>query len=169
MAERIKLGGLWLNKTRDGREYLTGKLSPSVKILIFKNNFRSADNQPSHIMYLAPVETEEGAAARNAAADTGESFFSSELADAADREADHENDDEPADDHRPAAQQPRAGAPPRPGAPRPAAGAGTGRPSGPPEPPAGRVGKPGAEAAPARRPASPEPDDLSDVEDPFGE
>jgi hypothetical protein len=60
MAERIKLGGLWLNRTRDGREYLSGKLSPTVKILIFPNDFKSGENQPSHVMYLAPIEQEEG-------------------------------------------------------------------------------------------------------------
>jgi len=59
MAERIKLGGLWLNRTKDGREYLSGRLSPTVKILIFQNDFKTNENQPSHVMYLAPVETEE--------------------------------------------------------------------------------------------------------------
>jgi len=58
-TDRIKLGGLWLNRSKDGREYLTGKLSPTVKILIFKNDFKTTDNQPSHVMYLAPVEQEE--------------------------------------------------------------------------------------------------------------
>ena len=58
-TDRIKLGGLWVNKSKDGREYLTGKLSPTVKILIFKNDFKTTDNQPSHVMYLAPVETDE--------------------------------------------------------------------------------------------------------------
>jgi hypothetical protein len=59
MADRIKLGGLWLNRTRDGREYLTGKLSPTVRILIFQNDFKTNENSPTHVMYLAPVETEE--------------------------------------------------------------------------------------------------------------
>jgi len=59
MAERIKLGGLWLNRTRDGREYLSGKLSPTVKLLIFPNDFKSGENQPSHVMYLAPIEQDE--------------------------------------------------------------------------------------------------------------
>ena len=59
---RIKLGGLWQRRTRDGREYLTGKLSPTVKILIFKNDFRTSDTQPSHVMYLAPAEPAEAEA-----------------------------------------------------------------------------------------------------------
>jgi hypothetical protein len=58
MAERIKLGGLWLNKTRDGKEYLSGNLNGNVKILIFKNDYRTAENQPTHVMYLAPIEKE---------------------------------------------------------------------------------------------------------------
>jgi len=72
MAERIKLGGLWLNRTRDGREYLSGKLSPTVKLLIFPNDFKSGENQPSHVMYLAPIEQDETQRQNQSAPD---SFF----------------------------------------------------------------------------------------------
>jgi hypothetical protein len=174
MAERIKLGGLWLNKTKDGREYLTGKLSPSVKILIFKNNFRNAENQPSHIMYLAPVETEENAARNAATAGAGgESFFSSEVPDAADP-GDADEDEEGAD-FRPVA--PTRPAPSTGGAPNRAAGGPPNRPAAGPPPTAPRRGNPPAtgsgDAAAPRRPAprpAPEDDpDLSDLDDPFAE
>lgn len=75
-TDRIKLGGLWLNKSKDGREYLTGKLSPTVKILIFKNDFKTSDNQPSHVMYLAPVEQDE--TQRPASTPAPASFFGAE-------------------------------------------------------------------------------------------
>ena len=55
-SDMIKLGGLWTNKDKDGNTYLTGKLSPAVKILIFKNKFRESENHPTHIMYLSQVE-----------------------------------------------------------------------------------------------------------------
>lgn len=57
--ERIKLTGLWLNRSKEGQEYLTGRFSASVKILIFKNKYKQAgDNQPTHQMYLVPVDPE---------------------------------------------------------------------------------------------------------------
>jgi len=58
MADMIKLGGLWTNKDKDGNTFLTGKLNPGVRILIFKNKYREAENHPTHIMYLAQVESE---------------------------------------------------------------------------------------------------------------
>lgn len=57
-SDLIKLGGLWANKDRDGKTYLTGKLSPTTKILIFPNKFRETENQPTHIMYLSAVESQ---------------------------------------------------------------------------------------------------------------
>lgn len=146
MADRIKLGGLWINKTKDGREYLSGRLSPTVKILIFKNDFRSAENQPSHVMYLAPVETEEAAAARTSG---GDSFLSSEIG------SEPADGDEEITDARPGDGR---SAEVRPAASRPAS-----RPAMP------------APAAP-RRPArgettgynTPKPDE-DDLDDPFGE
>lgn len=58
--DMMKLGGLWANKDKDGNTYLTGKLSPGVKILIFKNKYRESENHPTHLLYLAPVEQPQG-------------------------------------------------------------------------------------------------------------
>ncbi|MBB6052308.1 hypothetical protein [Armatimonas rosea] len=55
-SDMIKLGGLWTNKDKDGNTFLTGKLNPGVRILIFKNKYREAENHPTHIMYLSQVE-----------------------------------------------------------------------------------------------------------------
>ncbi len=55
-GDMIKLGGLWAGKDRDGGTFLSGKLSPGVKILIFKNKYRESENHPTHIMYLSQVE-----------------------------------------------------------------------------------------------------------------
>ena len=59
-SDMIKLGGLWTNKDKNGKTFLTGKLSPQVKILIFKNEYREAENQPTHVMYLSQVEAQPG-------------------------------------------------------------------------------------------------------------
>lgn len=145
MAERIKLGGLWLNKTRDGREYLSGRLSPTVKILIFKNDFKTADNQPTHVMYLAPIEQQPDEAARSGG---GDSFFG----EATERDAGERDEESP--EARPA-PEPRP-AEPRLAESRPAAGA---RP-GSRQPVRGATG---------RGTPPPDQDDLSDLDDPFAE
>jgi len=55
-SDLIKAGGLWTNKDKNGKTYLTGKLSPTVRILIFANEFRESENQPTHILYFSQVE-----------------------------------------------------------------------------------------------------------------
>ena len=57
-SDMIKLGGLWSGKDKDGNTFLSGKLSPQVKILIFKNKYKESENHPTHIMYLSQVETQ---------------------------------------------------------------------------------------------------------------
>lgn len=58
--DMMRVGGIWANKDKNGKTYLTGKLSPTIRILIFKNEFRETENQPTHILYFAPVEQQEG-------------------------------------------------------------------------------------------------------------
>lgn len=79
-SDLIKLGGLWTNKDKNGKTYLTGKLSPSVRILIFKNEFRETENQPTHILYLSQVEQQPGEENKPEEQDD---FFSEEVAPAA--------------------------------------------------------------------------------------
>jgi hypothetical protein len=60
MPDLIPLGGLWKNTSAtSGDSYLQGKLSPTIRILIFKNKFKTADNQPDFQIYLAPVPKPE--------------------------------------------------------------------------------------------------------------
>ena len=180
-ADRIKLGGLWLNKSKDGREYLTGKLSPTVKILIFKNDFKTTDNQPSHVMYLAPVETDETQRQNTPAPD---SFFGD--AGEADGSVGMENGgDFTEDDYLPAEEAPAPAAavrptPQRPVAPRPTGNARETAPvSAPPRPTNGNrlVPPTAATGQAARRPNNPPPsrnatprdDHEDDLSDPFAE
>lgn len=57
-SDMIKLGGLWSGKDKEVNTFLSGKLSPQVKILIFKNKYRESENHPTHVMYLSQVETQ---------------------------------------------------------------------------------------------------------------
>lgn len=69
-SDMIKLGGLWSGKDKEGNTFLSGKFSPQVKILIFKNKYRESENHPTHIMYLSQVETQG-----QRESDQGDEFF----------------------------------------------------------------------------------------------
>ena len=58
----MQVSGLWKNTSANGDMYLQGKLGNSVRILIFKNKYKTADNQPDYQIYFAPVERREGEA-----------------------------------------------------------------------------------------------------------
>ena len=58
---RVLLTGLWEGKTQNGAAYLSGTLSPSAKLLIFRNGFqREGTNDPTHQLYVVPVTPREG-------------------------------------------------------------------------------------------------------------
>ena len=71
-SDMIKLGGLWSGKDKEGNTFLSGKFSPQVKILIFKNRYKESENHPTHIMYLSQVETQ---GQRQADGDQTDEFF----------------------------------------------------------------------------------------------
>jgi hypothetical protein len=73
-SDMIKLGGLWSGKDKEGNTFLSGKLSPQVKILIFKNKYRESENHPTHVMYLSQVET-QGQGQRQGDGDQADEFF----------------------------------------------------------------------------------------------
>lgn len=169
MAERIKLGGLWQNKSKDGTDYLSGRLSPTVKILIFKNNYKQpGDNSPTHIMYLAPLDPDPNA---QRGAEQSDSFFGGSDLNAASGGEENGGDDDfaSAPVAAPARLQngaPRTGPAQRPNAPGPQAA----RPTNA-QPTNTRPAANGAAQAPRRQPTppAPQPDDIGDFEDPFGE
>ena len=54
-----KLSGLWLNETKNGQKYFSGK-NDGFKYTIFKNGFKEKDIQPDYILYREPVEEQNG-------------------------------------------------------------------------------------------------------------
>ena len=56
-----KLSGLWLNETKNGKKYFSGK-NDGFKYTIWKNGFKETDNQPDYILYREPVEEEKNTA-----------------------------------------------------------------------------------------------------------
>jgi len=57
---QIKLSGLWLNETKNGKKYFSGK-NDGFKYTIWKNGFKETDNQPDYILYREPVEEQQNA------------------------------------------------------------------------------------------------------------
>ena len=54
--ERLRLSGLWIGKTKSGEVYFSGALNGSIKLLVFKNNYKQGDNDPDYVAYLAPAK-----------------------------------------------------------------------------------------------------------------
>ncbi|MCR4342558.1 MAG: DUF736 domain-containing protein [Patescibacteria group bacterium] len=63
-----KIGALWIKKSQDGRNYLSGviqDLSGDINIAVFKNDKKEADKQPDYNIVLSerskPAPQVEGA------------------------------------------------------------------------------------------------------------
>jgi len=56
---QIKLSGLWLNETKNGQKYFSGK-NDGFKYTIFKNGFKEKESQPDYILYREPIEQQNG-------------------------------------------------------------------------------------------------------------
>lgn len=54
----IRLGGVWLQE-KNGKKYMSGALTNSCKILIFKNENKKGQSDPDWILYLAPKEPKQ--------------------------------------------------------------------------------------------------------------
>lgn len=51
MGDLVKITGLWLNRTKDGKEYLSGNFG-SARVLIFENRDRVSDKIPTHTLFI---------------------------------------------------------------------------------------------------------------------
>lgn len=49
----IRLTGLWKNESKQGKPYLKGNLSPAAGLLVMRNEYKKADNDPDYYVYLA--------------------------------------------------------------------------------------------------------------------
>jgi hypothetical protein len=73
---RVRVCGLWRNKTRDGTTYLAGPWG-SLRVAIFSNAYKRDEKDPDYVLYLSPSENRgtrkpeatQGAAPREATRD----------------------------------------------------------------------------------------------------
>ena len=57
MSDLLKLGGVWIKVNDEtGEVSMFGRLTFDTKIIILPNKYRKDDSEPSHIIFLAPVE-----------------------------------------------------------------------------------------------------------------
>lgn len=50
----VRLTGLWKETTQEGDEYLSGRISPSSRLLVFVNLRRKAGD-PEYVAYIGPA------------------------------------------------------------------------------------------------------------------
>ena len=57
MSEMIKLTGLWKQKDKEGKSFLTGTLNPISKLLVLPNTYKKeGDKSPDYFVYIAQNE-----------------------------------------------------------------------------------------------------------------
>lgn len=55
----IKLCGLWLGKTKDGKQYLSGGATYSSRFMCFENSFKAKAEDPDYILYVSERQHEK--------------------------------------------------------------------------------------------------------------
>lgn len=50
---KIRLGGLWKQKSKTGVDYLAGSFG-QARLLVFKNDLKQNDSSPDYTMYIVP-------------------------------------------------------------------------------------------------------------------
>jgi hypothetical protein len=68
--EGVKLTGLWKNKTKDGKTYLSGTLG-GARVMVFPNDFKRKETDPDYNVVLSPAK-EKTAPAADAPRNNGE-------------------------------------------------------------------------------------------------
>jgi hypothetical protein len=59
MSDLVRITGLWEGRTKDGDEYFSGRLTPTSRLLIFRNNRKEGANPPDFVCYIAPAERKD--------------------------------------------------------------------------------------------------------------
>lgn len=57
--DAVRLTGLWKEEGKDGSSYLAGSLSPTSRLLIFRQTDKKSEKAPDYVAYLVPAEKKE--------------------------------------------------------------------------------------------------------------
>jgi len=68
----VRVMGLWENSDRRGNKYLSGNLTQSVRVMVFRNNYKQEGGRdPDYIVYISQrTPDERGGAPADAASQT---------------------------------------------------------------------------------------------------
>ncbi len=55
----IKLGALWAGNGKEGSPVLSGQINGDVRIVIFKNGYKTEDKHPDYLLYIEAAERKE--------------------------------------------------------------------------------------------------------------
>ena len=55
----IKVTGLWKNKGKDGKLYLSGRLGYSANMLILPNNYKKEEKDPDYNLFITEPKKRE--------------------------------------------------------------------------------------------------------------
>lgn len=53
-----RLSGLWKQKDKQGRTYLSGSLG-SARLLVMPNDYKKTEKEPDYVVYVVPAEKKE--------------------------------------------------------------------------------------------------------------
>lgn len=56
--QKAKLTGLWKNKGKDGKTYLSGSLGLS-KLMVYPNDYKKGERDPDYVAYLVQPDRKE--------------------------------------------------------------------------------------------------------------
>ena len=74
----IRLTGLWMNESRDGKKYMSGTMG-GAKLLIFKNERKEQDKHPDYYAFIGEsVKKQEGQSAQQGQLPVQEAYGKSE-------------------------------------------------------------------------------------------
>lgn len=57
-SQLLKLTGLWVSETKNGRKMLSGEIRPGLKLLVLENK-GATGNQPRYEAFLAPHQKQD--------------------------------------------------------------------------------------------------------------
>ena len=52
MGELVPIGGLWINKDKNGNDYFSGNFTYKTKLLVMTNTFKDKENDPDYMVYI---------------------------------------------------------------------------------------------------------------------
>lgn len=58
MSDLVRLTGLWVNESKDGKKYMAGNLG-MARVMVFKNDHKEKDSDPDYVLLLGAKENRD--------------------------------------------------------------------------------------------------------------